>query len=142
MALSHGKQKPKSSIEVTESKPSIEVTEMIDSLVSRTRFRAMVAKHGKQYAATELIRSLRSENYSESEIFSGICDVILEGVLNEEYMSVVHSYVEEKIYPMIDKLLVGERTVGEVLSVLYGKYSKGIVNEAMCLYLRSLYLVD
>jgi len=134
MALRRLDEKPK--------EPTTEVTERIDSLVSVTTFRVMVAKYGKQYAATELVRSLRSENYSEVEIFRGICILILEEVLDEEYMSVVHLYIEEQIYPMIDKLLIDGRTVGEVLNVLYGKYSEGIVNEAVCLYLRPRYLVD
>ena len=91
---------------------------------------------------SSLIKDLKSRGYSDSVIVSAIYLKIELGSLDREiYTPVVDSYVTRVIVPLITKYF-SNRTVGEVLSILYKKYPEGIVNKAMCSYLSPQYLVD
>jgi len=98
--------------------------------------------NGNVSSPTSLVKALKSKGYSDSEVVSAIYIKIELGSLDRKvYTSVVDSYVTKVIVPLIMKYF-SNRNVGEVLDILYKKYPKVIVNEAMCMYLRPQYLVD
>ena len=89
-----------------------------------------------------LINSLRDSGFSDSNIVSCIFNRVESGFLNRDiYMPIVNSYIEKYIQPEIVRNL-SSKSVGEVLDILYSRYSESIVNKAMCSYLRPQYLVD
>ena len=89
-----------------------------------------------------LINSLRDSGFSDSNIVSCIFNRVESGFLNRDiYMPIVNSYIEKYIQPEIVRNL-SSKSVGEVLDILYSRYSESIVNKAMCMYLSSHYLVD
>ena len=89
-----------------------------------------------------LINSLRDSGFSDSNIVSCIFNRVESGFLDRDiYMPVVNSYIEKYIQPEIVRNL-SSKSVGEVLDLLYSRYSESIVNKAMCSYLSPHYLVD
>ena len=101
-----------------------------------------LSHNGNVSSPTSMVKELKSRGYSDSEVVNAIYLKIELGSLDRKvYTSVVDSYVMKVIVPLITKYF-SNRSVGEVLDILYKKYPEDIVNKAMCNYLRSQYLVD
>lgn len=110
----------------------IEVKKYVKDLELESKVVSLLQK-GK--TEKDILALLRSENNSDSSIVEAIANVC-----NDSH--IVSSYCNSVLIPKIKNLLDAKYKIGEVVQKMSNSYPRILIDEALCLVLSEVYLVD